>query len=73
MSQASQNSIVTEMKKSKGRFFSLTITTSERPINAQFVQETPKTVIIYDRNNYTHRRVNKSSLAAFGMGSVSIG
>ncbi len=73
MSKSNQNNIVTAMKNSKGRFFSLATTTSRRRINAQFVEETPKTVVIYDRNRYSHCRINKSSLTAFEMGGVTVG
>jgi hypothetical protein len=66
-----ENKIVEAMRISKGRFFSVG-TKSGQVINAQFVYETPKTVVIYDRNNDTHLRLNKTSLAKFGMGAVQI-
>lgn len=72
MKNNTEQKIVNAMLNSKGRFFSLT-TKNGGLFNAQFVRETPSTVVIYDRNKALHRRVNKSSLDSFGMGSVKIG
>jgi len=76
MSKKNQNknqaNIVGAMKGSKGRFFGLT-TKSGDVINAQFVNETPSTVVIYDRNRFLHRRLNKTSLKSFSMGSLQLG
>jgi hypothetical protein len=72
MNKTNQNKIVSAMKNSKGRFFGLTVKNGDR-INAQFSYETPQTVVIYDRNRYTHRRLNKSSLARLSMGQVQVG
>jgi hypothetical protein len=66
------NQMVNAMNTSGGRFFGLTTTSGEQ-INAQFVSATPKTVVIYDRNRFTHRRLMKSSLKRMRMGSVSVG
>lgn len=64
--------IVVAMKRSGGKFFGLTTKSGEQ-INAQFVESTPKTVVIYDRNQFTYRRLLKSSLKQMRMGAVSIG
>lgn len=72
MSKINQNNIVKAMRNSKGRFFGLTTKTGDR-INAQFVDETPSTVVIYDRNRFLHRRLNKTSLKRLAMGSVQVG
>jgi hypothetical protein len=71
MKNNTENKIVEAMRLSEGRFFSLS-TKHGQLINAQFAYETPKTVVIYDRNNFTHRRLNKTSLSKFGMGAVQI-
>lgn len=71
MSNNTKQKIVNAMRNSKGRFFSLTTKHGE-VFNAQFVHETPHTVVINDRNKYIHRRIHKSSLDGFGMGSVQI-
>jgi hypothetical protein len=49
------------MKQTQGRFFGLYLKDGER-INAQFRQETAKTVVVYDRNNGIDRRINKSKI-----------
>ena len=72
MSNKNQNNIVKAMANSKGRFFGLTTKAGER-INAQFVDVTPSTVVIYDRNRFLHRRLNKTSLKRLKMGSVQVG
>jgi len=66
-----QGNIVNAMKSSKGRFFSLTTKSGDR-ISAQFVDETPQTVVIYDRNRFLYRRLNKTSLQRFSMGSLQL-
>ena len=71
MNNKTENQIVSAMQNSKGRFFSLETKTGE-VYNAQFSYDTPKTVVIYDRNRFLHRRLNKSSLARFKMGRVSV-
>jgi hypothetical protein len=71
MSNNTETKIVNAMRNSKGRFFSLE-TKRGQVFNAQFSYETPSTVVIYDRNNFLHRRLNKSSLARFGMGQVQL-
>lgn len=72
MSKNNQNNIVKAMRNSKGRFFGLTLKTGDR-VNAQFVNETPSTVVVYDRNRFEHRRFNKSSLTRLAMGSTQVG
>jgi hypothetical protein len=72
MKRTLEDNIVTAMQNSSGRFFSLGVKNRERPINAQFVEQTPKTVIIYDRNEFEYRRLNKSSLRSLSMGKVCI-
>lgn len=72
MNKKNQTSIVKAMKNSKGRFFGLTTNSGDR-INAQFSYETPSTVVIYDRNRFIHRRLNKTSLKRLSMGAVQVG
>jgi hypothetical protein len=72
INNSKQSKIVKAMNNSKGRFFGLTLTSGGQ-INAQFVAETPKTVVVYDRNKFTNRRVNKSALQRFALGSTMIG
>lgn len=71
MNKVNQNKIVKAMQNSKGRFFGLTTKSGDR-FNAQFFNETPKTVVIYDRNSFNYRRLNKSSLVGLKMGSVQV-
>jgi hypothetical protein len=71
MNNKTENQIVSAMQNSKGRFFSLETKTGEI-YNAQFSYDTPKTVVIYDRNRFLHRRLNKSSLTRFKMGQVQV-
>lgn len=71
MSNKTENQIVNAMRKSSGRFFRLE-TKAGDIYNAQFSYETPKTVVIYDRNRFLHRRLNKASLLGFRMGSVQV-
>ena len=65
------NRIVNTMKQSGGRFFGLR-TKSGGSYNAQFVNETPRYVVIHDRNAGTRRKFAKTSLTGLKMGSVSI-
>ena len=71
MNTENQNKIVNVMKNSKGRFFGLTVKNGSR-INAQFVHETPNSVVIYDRNQFTRRRLMKTSLVSINLGSKKI-
>lgn len=59
------------MKKSGGRFFGLR-TKSGNSYNAQFVKETPKYIVIHDRNAGCRRTFAKASLTGLKMGTVSI-
>jgi hypothetical protein len=63
--------IVRAMRSSSGRFFGLKMKSGES-LNAQYCYDTPSTVVVYDRNNFKHRRLNKASLKRFGMGEVQI-
>jgi hypothetical protein len=72
MKNTNTDKIVTAMRTSRGRFFGLHTTAGEK-MNAQFCYDTPKTVVVYDRNNFRHRRLSKSSLLRLGMGDVQIG
>lgn len=64
--------IVSAMKGSSGRFFGL-YTKSGEAINAQFLSETPCYVTVKDRNAASTRKLAKSSLAGFRLGSKVIG
>ena len=66
------NGMVNAMKNSNGKFFSLTTTTTDGPINAQFRQETPHYVVVNDRNGGRTRRFSKSSLVGLKMGQTEI-
>jgi hypothetical protein len=72
MRNTNTDKIVSAMRKSGGRFFGLQTNAGEK-LNAQYCYETPDTVVIYDRNKFTHRRLKKTSLSRLGMGSVQIG
>jgi hypothetical protein len=65
------NRIVKAMNASKGRFFGLTTCQGET-LNAQFVRETPRYVVVRDRNAQETRMFAKSSLKKFSMGSTKI-
>jgi len=65
------NRIVKAMKSSKGRFFGLQIKNGDQ-FNAQFVKETPKYVVIHDRNAKERRKFAKTSLSGINLGEVRI-
>jgi hypothetical protein len=65
------NNIVKAMTSSRGRFFGLTTKQGET-LNAQFVTETPKYVVVRDRNAQETRKLAKTSLKSLSMGSVKI-
>ena len=61
MKKQNKTSAVGAMKQTKGRFFGLYLKSGEA-INAQFRNETEKTVSVYDRNNNRKRVINKTSI-----------
>lgn len=61
MKKQIKQSAVDAMKQTRGRFFGLYLKGGEA-INAQFRRETPKTVLIYDRNSGVDRQINKSKI-----------
>lgn len=65
------NRIVKAISASKGRFFGLTTRQGET-LNAQFVRETPKYVVVRDRNASVMRKFAKTSLKALSMGKTKI-
>jgi hypothetical protein len=65
------NSIVKAINSSKGRFFGLTTRQGET-INAQFVRETARYVIVRDRNASEMRKFAKTSLETLSMGKTQI-
>jgi hypothetical protein len=65
------NNIVKAMTSSRGRFFGLTTKQGET-LNAQFVTETPKYVVVRDRNAQETRKLAKTSLKSLSMGSTKI-
>ena len=65
------NSIVKAISASKGRFFGLTTRQGET-LNAQFVRETPKYVVVRDRNAKRTRKFAKTSLQKLSMGQTQI-
>jgi hypothetical protein len=65
------NRIVKAMSVSRGRFFGLTTKQGET-LNAQFVNETPRYVVVRDRNAQETRKFAKTSLKSLSMGSVKI-
>jgi len=62
-----QRSALTAIRASRGRFFGL-YTTQGDVINAQFVDETPNYIRVYDRNNFEMRQLAKSSLSKVNLG-----
>lgn len=65
------NRIVKAISASKGRFFGLTTRQGET-LNAQFVRETTKYVVVRDRNASVMRKFAKTSLQALSMGKTQI-
>ena len=65
------NNIVKAMTSSRGRFFRLTTKQGET-LNAQFVTETSKYVVVRDRNAQETRKLAKTSLKSLSMGSIKI-
>lgn len=65
------NRIVKAISTSKGRFFGLTTQQGET-LNAQFVRETPKYVVVRDRNAKEIRKFAKTSLKTLSMGKTKI-
>ena len=55
------------IRNSSGRFFGL-YTTQGDVMNAQFVDETPNYIRVYDRNNYEVRQLAKSSVQKVNLG-----
>jgi hypothetical protein len=72
MNKTKQNKIVKAILASKGRFFGLYTKTGES-INAQFSQETPSYVTVYDRNKSKYRKLAKTSLVGFKLKGEKIG
>ncbi len=62
-----QKSALKMIRNSRGRFFGL-YTTQGDVMNAQFVNETPDYIRVYDRNNYQTRQLAKSSVAKVNLG-----
>lgn len=65
------NQIVKAISASRGRFFGLTTRQGET-INAQFVRETPRYVVVRDRNAQETRKFAKTSLRKLSMGATQI-
>jgi hypothetical protein len=63
--------IVKAISASGGRFFGLTTRQGET-LNAQFVRETPRYVVVRDRNAQENRKFAKTSLQKFSMGAIKI-
>lgn len=55
------------IRQSKGRFFGLYLTQGD-VLNAQFVNETDAYINVFDRNNRSHRKLAKSSVAEVRLG-----
>jgi|GEM_PF-2106348 len=66
-----QQNIVNAMTNSRGRFFGLS-TKQGANINAQYVEQTPSYVVVYDRNSFNYRKIAKTSLTRLSMGAVQI-
>tara|TARA_B100000945_G_scaffold321512_1_gene336562 strand:+ start:3974 stop:4180 length:207 start_codon:yes stop_codon:yes gene_type:complete len=62
-----QKSALSRIRNSGGRFFGL-YTTQGDVMNAQFVDETPNYIRVYDRNNFETRQLAKSSVAKVNLG-----
>jgi hypothetical protein len=65
------NRIAKAISASGGRFFGLTTRQGET-LNAQFVSETPRYVVVRDRNAQKTRKFAKSSLHKLSMGATKI-
>lgn len=63
--------IVNAITASRGRFFGLTTRQGET-LNAQFVRETPRYVVVRDRNAQENRKFAKTSLQKLSMGATQI-
>jgi hypothetical protein len=62
-----QKTALKAIRNSGGRFFGL-YTTQGDVMNAQFVDETPNYIRVYDRNNFETRQLAKSSVAKVNLG-----
>ena len=62
-----QKSALKTIRASRGRFFGL-YTTQGGVMNAQFVDESPNYIWVYDRNNFETRQLAKSSVAMVNLG-----
>jgi hypothetical protein len=62
-----QKSALRAIRNSRGRFFGL-YTTQGGVMNAQFVDESPNYIWVYDRNNFETRQLAKSSVANVTLG-----
>ena len=62
-----QKSALRTIRASRGRFFGL-YTTQGGVINAQFVDETPNYIRVYDRNNFEMLQLAKISVAKGNLG-----
>lgn len=62
-----QRTALKTIRNSGGRFFGL-YTTQGDVMNAQFVDETPNYIRVYDRNNFETRQLAKSSVAKVNLG-----
>tara|TARA_Y100001949_G_scaffold92462_1_gene78158 strand:- start:326 stop:604 length:279 start_codon:yes stop_codon:yes gene_type:complete len=62
-----QKSALKAIRASRGRFFGL-YTTQGGVMNAQFVDESPNYIWVYDRNNFETRQLAKSSVASVNLG-----
>ena len=71
MSRTQQN-IMRTIKNTKGRFFGL-YTKGGEALNAQYVDDTPSYVTVYDRNASTTRKLATRSLAGVYFQGSSVG
>jgi hypothetical protein len=69
MKQITKNQIdaLNKIRNSKGRFFGL-YTSQGDVINAQFVNESDAYVTVYDRNNFSNRKLAKTSIDSVSLG-----
>ncbi len=67
-----QQNIVRTMRSTKGRFFGL-YTKRGEAMNAQYIDDSPSYVTVYDRNASTTRKLAKNSLSGVYFRGSSIG
>lgn len=66
------NKIINTIRNSRGRFFGL-YTKQGEALNAQYVDESPSYITVYDRNQGDYRKFSKKSLSGLNFQGTLIG